>query len=189
VVDYREVTEETIESDRIRSVEGRGMQGINFIGSALEALGIPACEDHLGAFRTCTACRFESDTRATANHHNGLPKELRFAVERRSYSAHFMATLFYAPAIILQSHVTWPPKLAPPLSGNYLSNFKRPLCAPNLFFNAEIGQNLIAFHLTHAHNDISSVLTLMRNVAKRKSVSSQLHIGLLRVKFSTVSGL
>jgi hypothetical protein len=44
----REVTEEPIESDRIRGVEGRGTHGINLTGSVLEALGIPAREDHLG---------------------------------------------------------------------------------------------------------------------------------------------
>ena len=46
--DCREVTEEPIESNRIRGVEGRGAQGINLTGSVLEALGIPAREDHLG---------------------------------------------------------------------------------------------------------------------------------------------
>ena len=47
VVDCREVTEELIESNRIRGVEGRGTQGINLTGSVV-ALGIPAREDHLG---------------------------------------------------------------------------------------------------------------------------------------------
>jgi hypothetical protein len=88
VVDCREVTEEPIESNRIRGVEGRGTQGINLTGSVLEALGIPAREDHLGPFCTCTTCRFESDASATADHNNGLPKELRFTVDRRSYGAH-----------------------------------------------------------------------------------------------------
>jgi hypothetical protein len=54
VVDCREVTEEPIESNRIRGVEGRGTQGTNLTGSVLEALGIPAREDHLGPFCTCT---------------------------------------------------------------------------------------------------------------------------------------
>jgi hypothetical protein len=90
VVDCREVTEEPIESDRIRGIEDRGTQGINLTGSVLEALGIPAREDHLGPFRTCTTCRFESDASATADHNNGLPKELRFTVGGGgdNYSAH-----------------------------------------------------------------------------------------------------
>src|SRR5271168_1311736 len=88
VVDCREVTEEPIESNRIRGVEGRGTQGINLTGSVLEALGIPAREDHLGPFCTCTTCRFESDASATADHNNGLPKELRFTVYRRGDGAH-----------------------------------------------------------------------------------------------------
>ena len=58
----------------------RGAQGINLTGSVLEALGIPARENHLGAFCTCTTCRFESDADATADHNNGLPKEFRFTV-------------------------------------------------------------------------------------------------------------
>jgi hypothetical protein len=90
VVDCREVTEEPIESNRIGGVEGRGTQGINLTGSALEALGIPAREDHLGPFCMCTTCRFESDAGATADYNNGLPKELRFTVDgsRVSYGAH-----------------------------------------------------------------------------------------------------
>src|SRR5215471_8188188 len=89
VVDTREVTEEPIESNRICGVEGRGTQGINLTGSALEALGIPAREVNLGPFRTCTTCRFESDASATADHDHGLPKELWFTVDGRgSHSAH-----------------------------------------------------------------------------------------------------
>jgi hypothetical protein len=83
LVDSREVTEEPVESNRISGVEGGGTQGINLTGSVLEALGIPAREDHLGPFRTCTTCRFESDASATSNHNNGLPKELRFTVDGR----------------------------------------------------------------------------------------------------------
>jgi hypothetical protein len=50
VVDCREVTEEPIESNRIRNIERRGIQGINLTSSVLEALGIPARKDHLGPF-------------------------------------------------------------------------------------------------------------------------------------------
>jgi hypothetical protein len=89
VVDCREVTEEPVESDRIGGVESGSTQGINLTGSVLEALGIPAREDNLGPFRSCTACRFESDASATADHDNGLPKELRFTVDGRgSHGAH-----------------------------------------------------------------------------------------------------
>src|SRR5579862_1792423 len=50
VVDFREVTKEPIESDRIGGVEGRGTQGANLAGSVLEALGIPTREDQFGPF-------------------------------------------------------------------------------------------------------------------------------------------
>jgi hypothetical protein len=81
VVDCREVSEEPIESNRIGGVEGRGTQRINLTGSVLEAIGIPARKDHLGPFCTGTTCRFESDASTTADHNNGLPKELRFTVD------------------------------------------------------------------------------------------------------------
>ena len=84
--DCREVTEEPIESNRIRGVEGRGTQGINLTGSVLEALGIPAREDDLGPFGTCSTCRFESDSSATADHNSGVPKKLRFTVGGRGDS-------------------------------------------------------------------------------------------------------
>ena len=47
-------------------------------------------KDHLGPFCTGTTCRFESDASATADHNDGLPKELRFTVDGRggSSSAH-----------------------------------------------------------------------------------------------------
>jgi hypothetical protein len=83
VVDCREVTEEPIESNRIGGVEGCGTQRINLTGSVLEAIGIPARKDHLGPFCMCTTCRLESDAGATADHNNGLPKELRFTVSGR----------------------------------------------------------------------------------------------------------
>jgi hypothetical protein len=66
--------EEPVESNRIRCIEGRRTNGINFAGSVLEALGIPAREDDFGPFRTCTTCRFESDASAAADHDNNLPR-------------------------------------------------------------------------------------------------------------------
>jgi hypothetical protein len=85
-----EVTEEPIESNWIRCVEGRGTQGINLTGSLLEALGTPAREDHPGPISTCSTCRFKSDASAPANNSNGLSKDLRFAVDGsgESYGAH-----------------------------------------------------------------------------------------------------
>jgi hypothetical protein len=80
VVDYREVPEEPIESNRIPGVESRSTQGINLTGGMPEALGIPAREDHLGPFGPCTTRRFQSNAGATADHNNGLPKKLRFRV-------------------------------------------------------------------------------------------------------------
>src|SRR5262249_12547139 len=74
VVDCREVTKEPIESNRIRGVEGRGTQGINLTGSALEALGIPPREDQLRPFGTATTGSFESESSAPTDHNNGLPR-------------------------------------------------------------------------------------------------------------------
>jgi hypothetical protein len=56
----------------------------------LETLGITRGENHLGAFSMCTACRFESNARATADHNKGLAKKSRFVVHGRgdSYGAH-----------------------------------------------------------------------------------------------------
>jgi hypothetical protein len=90
VVDGWEVAEEPIESNGIRGVEGRAAQGTNLTGSVLEALGIPARENYIGPFCTCTTRRFESDAGAAADDNNGLPKEHRFTVDGRgdSYSAH-----------------------------------------------------------------------------------------------------
>ena len=59
-----EVTEEPIESNWIRCVEGRGTQGINLTGSLLEAPGTPAREDHPGPISRCSTCRFKCDASA-----------------------------------------------------------------------------------------------------------------------------
>jgi len=90
VVDCREVTEEPIESNRIRGVEGRGTQGINLPGIVLEALVISAREDHLGPLCTCTTCRFVSLCQPYRRYNNGLPKKLRFTLDGTgdSYGAH-----------------------------------------------------------------------------------------------------
>lgn len=90
VVDCREVTEEPIESNRIRGVKGCGTQGVNLTGGVPQAIGIPAREDHTGTFRTCMTGGFESDAGATADQNNGLPKERRLTVGGRGdrYGAH-----------------------------------------------------------------------------------------------------
>ena len=42
---------------------------------ALEALGIPAGEDHLCPLSACSPGRFETDSRAAADHNDGLPSD------------------------------------------------------------------------------------------------------------------
>src|SRR2546423_14841189 len=73
VVDLgRQVPEEPLERSRIRGVEGRGAQGVEFARGALQALRIPASEDHLGPLAACASGRLEPNARATADHDYGL---------------------------------------------------------------------------------------------------------------------
>ena len=50
---------------------------------ALEALGIPAGEDHLCPLSACSPGRFETDSRAAADHNDGLPEEFELALTGR----------------------------------------------------------------------------------------------------------
>ena len=84
VVDLgRQVPEEPLERSRIRGVEGRGAQGVEFARGALQALRIPAGEDHLGPLSTCASGRLEPNARATADHDYGLPEQFRLALRGR----------------------------------------------------------------------------------------------------------
>ena len=76
----RQVTEEPLEGSRIRGVEGCGAQRVELARGALEALGIPAGEDHLGPLSACSSGRFEPDAGAAADHDDGLPEEFWFAM-------------------------------------------------------------------------------------------------------------
>ena len=75
-----QVAEEPLEGSRIRGVEGRGAQRLELARGALEALGIPAGEDHLGPLSACSPRRFEPYAGAAADHNDGLPEEFRFAL-------------------------------------------------------------------------------------------------------------
>jgi hypothetical protein len=90
VIYHWQVSKKTLDSNRIRGIKGRGAECANLGCSTLETLGITRGENHLGAFSICTACRFESDASATADHNKGLAKKRRFMVPGRgdSYGAH-----------------------------------------------------------------------------------------------------
>ena len=79
----RQVAEEPLEGGWVRGIEGRGAQRIELARGVLEALGIPAGEDHLGPLSACSPGRFEPDSGAAADHNDGLPEEFRFALDRR----------------------------------------------------------------------------------------------------------
>src|SRR5205814_5700200 len=79
----RQVQEEPLEPTRSRGVEGRGAQGVEFARGALQALRIPAGEDHLGPLAACSSGRLEPNARATADHDYGLPEQFRLALRGR----------------------------------------------------------------------------------------------------------
>jgi hypothetical protein len=76
----RQVTEELLEGSRVVGVEGRGAQRVELACGALETLRIPAGKDDLRPLGACSSCRFQPDAGASADHDDGLPEELRFAL-------------------------------------------------------------------------------------------------------------
>ena len=74
-------SEEPLQRLGIGGVEGRGAQRVKLAGSPLEALGIPAGEDHLGAFSTGTPRGFQSDAGAATDRDHGLAEERGFTVK------------------------------------------------------------------------------------------------------------
>ena len=72
-------------SSRSKSVASKAavLSAPSFARGALEALGIPGGEDHVGPLSACSSGRFEPDAGATADHDDGLPEEFRFALDGR----------------------------------------------------------------------------------------------------------
>ena len=96
VIDWRrQVPEELLERSRIRGVERRGALRAELAPGALQALGIPAREDHVRALLARASRRFEPDAGATADHDDGLPEQFRFAMAHdQSCSANTCACVF-----------------------------------------------------------------------------------------------
>ena len=63
----------------IAAAQGRA-RGVVGADVAIEAVGIPAGEDHLGPLSACSPGRFEPDSGAAADHNDGLPEEFRLAL-------------------------------------------------------------------------------------------------------------
>jgi len=72
--------EETIESVLIGGVEGHTAQRADFGRGPIEAVGIAAGQNDVGALGAGEPSRLEPDAGAAADHHDCLPGELRFAV-------------------------------------------------------------------------------------------------------------
>jgi hypothetical protein len=85
MVDWsRQVEEKSLERSRIVGVEGRGAERAELARGALQALGVPGGENHVGSLGARPSRRFEPDAGATADHDDGLPEEFRFALGARS---------------------------------------------------------------------------------------------------------
>jgi hypothetical protein len=75
-----EVCEEHLQGSRIVGVERRGAHCAELGCHRLQAVGIAAGQDHLGALGPCTPCRLQSDAGAAADHDDGLAAQLRLAL-------------------------------------------------------------------------------------------------------------
>src|SRR5262249_17823112 len=73
----RQLVEEPREAIEVRRVEGRTAHGSELARRVLEALRVPGREDHVGALGPRSTGGFEPDSGAAADHHDGLPGELR----------------------------------------------------------------------------------------------------------------
>ena len=84
VVDLlRQALEELVEGGRVGRVEGRGAQRAEFGRGALQALGIAARQDDVGALGACPPGGLEPDAGAAADHDDGLPGQFRFTLDGR----------------------------------------------------------------------------------------------------------
>jgi len=79
----RQATEEPLERNRIRGVEGRDALRVEFTRGPLEALGIPAGENHPGSLSAGSSGRFEPDAGGTADYDDGLAEQFRFVLDGR----------------------------------------------------------------------------------------------------------
>jgi len=69
----REVLEKPIESDRVCGVEGCAAQGTEFGRGPLEAFGIAAGQDDIGAPGASSSSRLQPDASGAADHDDDLP--------------------------------------------------------------------------------------------------------------------
>src|SRR5215207_2946825 len=74
--------EEPREAFRIGGVEGSAAPGAKLARGVLQALGVAAGENDLGAFGACPAGGFEADPGAPADDHDELPEQFRLALDR-----------------------------------------------------------------------------------------------------------
>jgi hypothetical protein len=79
VVDRRKLVEEAPEAFEIGGVEGRTAQRAELACGVLNAFRVATGEYDLGALGPCSLSRLEADSRATAEHDDRLPGELRLA--------------------------------------------------------------------------------------------------------------
>src|SRR5215208_3973405 len=103
--------EEPREAFRIGGVEGSAAAGAELARGVLQALGIAAGEDDLGAFGACPAGGFEPDPGTAADDHDDLPEQLRAGAAGcggHAWSVRLAraATGSRAPAISVRSALT-----------------------------------------------------------------------------------
>jgi hypothetical protein len=77
-----QLVEKPREPFEVGGVKGRAHR-VELARGALEALGIPAGEDQVGALGACSPGRSEPDAGAAADHDDGLPEEFRSARDGR----------------------------------------------------------------------------------------------------------
>jgi hypothetical protein len=88
VVDRRrQLVEEALKPVEVGGVEGRTAERAELACGVLEALGVAARENDIGALGPCSPGRLEPDARAAADHDDGLRGKGRFAAH--SGVAHF----------------------------------------------------------------------------------------------------
>jgi hypothetical protein len=79
MVDRRwQIREEPLQRDRIVGVEGGCALGAEVEPGLLQAFGIAARDHDLGALGPGASCRLQTDTCASADHDDRLPKQFRF---------------------------------------------------------------------------------------------------------------
>ena len=74
----REPVEEALQRSRVVGVEGRGAPRVDVARRALEALGIAAGEDDVGALAAGASGGLQPDAGAAADDDDGLAEQLRF---------------------------------------------------------------------------------------------------------------